>query len=430
MDVALTRARAITVRVVDEWGGPLAGLSVEMKRAESGRIAAREMGRSTDDKGRLRIYGLAPGPYVVCAQQEMIGISGSGRRSERERFVRTCYPSAASEAEAEAVVLENADIENLPIVMRRGRTFRISGTVVDSTGAPVPAASVGLEMKYAGGSMGSYRTAGSDGTFSIENLAPGNYTLTAEIGGPNRPEHRRELEAAYYPLSLEPDSEDLDGIVLRLVRTVTVRGRILLDDPAAAFPRPPGSGLFIAARLAAGASTDLGGSPAHVGEDRTFTLEGITASRTLDVYNVPRGWYVKSIRYENREIFGVPTEFRDGGDRVALEVVLSNRGATVAGRVTDDRGNPARGGRVLMFPAGKARWGYHESSDVPISRGGTFRLGPQRAGDYFIVALASGGAEFNPLDQSRWARLVDIAERITLAREEERVLDLRVVKPR
>lgn len=430
VNIALARGLAITVRIVDEWGGPLAGLSVQVKRTESGRIAAMAMARSTDDQGRLRVYGLAAGRYVVCAQQMMIGISGPKRMSERERFVTTCYPSAASEAEAEAVVLENTDIEDLPILMRRGRTFRVSGTVVDSTGAPVPAASVGLEMEVAGGSTGSYRQAANDGTFSLEDLAPGNYTLTAGIGGPNRPEHRREPEAAYYPFSLGPDSGDLDGIVLRLARTVSVRGRILLDDPAAPFPRAAGSGLFITARQAGSAGSGMSGLPAHVGQDRTFLLEGISGSRILNVYNVPRGWYVKSMRYENKEIFGVPTEFKPGPDRIALEVLLSARGAVITGQVTDEVGEPVREGLVLMVPAGKARWSPHESSSARISRTGTFRLGPQRGGDYFMVALPAELADVAFNDQERLARLAQGGERITLRGEEERTLDLRIVKPR
>jgi hypothetical protein len=291
-------------------------------------------------------------------------------------------------------------------------------------------ASVGLEMEHAGGSATSFRQAATDGTFSIENVAPGTYVLTAEIGGPNRPEHRRELEAAYYPFSLEPDSGDLDAIVLRLARTVSVRGRILLDDPAAPLPRPPGSGLFINARPAAVAGSGMSGLPAHVGQDRTFLLEGMSGSRILNVYNVPRGWYVKSIRYENKEIFGLPTEFKPGPDRIALEVLLSARGAVVTGQVTDEVGDPVREGLVVMVPAGKARWSAHEYSSARISRTGTFRLGPQRGGDYVVVALPAELSDVALNDLERLARLAQAGEHITLRGEEERTLDLRIVKPR
>lgn len=63
--------------------------------------------------------------------------------------------------------------------------------------------------------------------------------------------------------------------------------------------------------------------------------------RTLELVNVPRGWYVKSIRYAGNEIIDGPTTFKDS-EEPAIEVLLSNRGAVVTGRVTDDRGNPVR----------------------------------------------------------------------------------------
>ena len=59
---------------------------------------------------------------------------------------------------------------------------------------------------------------------------------------------------------------------------------------------------------------------------------------------------------------------------------------------------------------------------------GTFRTEPQRPGDYFLAAFGPG----TPLPQARerFAHLAETAERITLAGEEERTLDLRLVRPR
>jgi hypothetical protein len=130
----------------------------------------------------------------------------------------------------------------------------------------------------------------------------------------------------------------------------------------------------------------------HAGEDRIFTLTGMFGKRTIDVANVPRGWYVKSIRYEGKDIIDVPTEFKAGTDPAALEIVLSSRGAVVAGRVLDDRGEPVRGARVIMLPADPARRNRLDLTYATASRAGTFRVGPQRGGDYLIIALAQNRA--------------------------------------
>ena len=148
--------------------------------------------------------------------------------------------------------------------------------------------------------------------------------------------------------------------------------------------------------------------------------------RTFDVANIPRGWYVKSIGLGGRDIIDEATELKAGTNPSALEVVLSNRGAAVTGRVTDDRGSPVRGARVFLLPANPAR-----VSQFPVyvttSETGSFRAGPQRAGDYVLVALGpSGPLPIN--DRSRLIQLAQVGERITLGDAEERTLDLTVVR--
>jgi hypothetical protein len=167
--------------------------------------------------------------------------------------------------------------------------------------------------------------------------------------------------------------------------------------------------------------------PAYVEENRTFALEGLFGKRTLDIYNVPSGWYVKSIRYDNKDVFDIPTVFENTGART-LEIILSSRGAVVSGRAVDERGEPVAAGRVLMFPAGKERWGAHEYSSARISRSGGFRLGPRRAGEYVLVALGPEAADVDSRDFKRLAKLAEHGERVTLQSEEERALELRVVR--
>jgi hypothetical protein len=373
VDVALTRAHAITVRVVDPWGDPLSGLLVLAKPADGRRHLPIPMNRLTDDHGRRRIYELQSGRYIVCAESDPLGLpQPAGSPGRREGFLRTCYPSAADETEAEVVRLDRSDVGELEIRMRRGRMLTISGRVFDASGAVASSALVMLSQFRSNGSSSRSVVVDTEGRFTIANVHPGDYAIEAALGGPDRPEQRRALEAGFLPVQ----------VFTRLA-----------DD------RFAGSGSL---------------RSALVQEDRVFTLTGIFGRRTLEVVNVPRGWYVKSIRYGGKNIIDEPTEFKDSSDPSGLEVLLSNRGAAITGRVVDESGNPVSRAMVLMFRGDGSR------SDVPLisstraSSEGTFQMGPARGGDYLVVALPPSAAMLQAGEWDRIARLAAAAERISL----------------
>jgi hypothetical protein len=86
---------------------------------------------------------------------------------------------------------------------------------------------------------------------------------------------------------------------------------------------------------------------------------------------------VKSIRYGGKEIVDEPTEFKDNSDPSALEVVLSNRGAVVTGRVVDDSSNAVGRALVLMFRGDGTRLDVPRISRTAASSAGAFRIGPR-----------------------------------------------------
>ena len=430
VNIALPRALAITVRVVDEWGGPLSGLEINVMAAGTGRqVYGSFHPRQTDDRGRLRVYGLSPGSYSVCAEIRRIGGSAQRTAAAQERFLSTCYPSTSNESEAEPVTLQRADVD-LEIRMRRGRTFSISGIVVDASGTPAPQAMALLNQYESRRSSGTTFNIGPDARFTITNVVPGDYAITAEIGGPHRPEHRREQENAFYPVRV--DSSDVEGLVITTTKTIDVHGRVTLEDTTVPLPKPPGSAarLMVLARLANDWLSGTGSQrPGTMDQDRRFVLDNMFGSRVLDFANVPRGWYVKSVRYQGKEIIDTPTEFVSDGGHPALEVILSTRGSVVTGRVLDDRGDPVSRGRVLMFRAGDDLRKLEPFSSVAVSSSGAFRTGPVRAGEYLVVALPPGVASPDSRDHARLRDLMESANSVTLGAEEERTLDVNVIRP-
>lgn len=428
INIALPRASAINVHVVDPWGEPLSGLRVVAQSAETGQVvSSSSWQQTTDDHGRVRLFGLPPGRFILCADVYALGVSALRTSERRERLLRTCYPSAAEDALAEPIRVDRADAAELEIRMRRGRTFTIAGRVLGAAGSPAAGASLSLTQHYVNGNSSRSVIVDVDGRFVAVGVHPGVYAIEAFIGGPERPDDRRPLEAGFVPVRVE--SADVDDIVVMMKKGVDVQGRATLEDPAAVLPSFSGAGLMVSTRLADDRTPGSGSSRWTTARaDRTFTLTGIFGSRVLNIQNVPRGWYVKSIRYGTREIIDEPAEFKDGTDSPSLEIVLSNRGAIVTGRVIDDRGNPIRA-TVFMFRTRGTGEPATLEATATASPTGAFRLGPSRGGDYAIVAVAAATPDLQAWEWERTAKLAAMGERLTLGELDERAVELRIVAP-
>ena len=337
----------------------------------------------------------------------------------------TCYPSSVP-ADAEAIRVDRGDLEEIEIRMRHGRTYAISGRVLDASGVAAGNALLSLGQYVSGGSTSWGIRIDESGTFAASNIPPGDYAIQATLGGVDRPEQRRPYEAGFVAVTV---NGDLDGIVVRMQPAFDVPGRILLEEPAVELPPGMGSGLTVTTRLVEDRMFGYGStSHAYVQKDRTFTLKRIFGRRVLNAYNLPPGWYVKSMHYDGREVTDTGIEFKDVPDPPTLDVMLASRGASVVGRVVDDGGHAVSRALVLVFPPN------YRPGDIVATRSaaadGSFRFGPARSGSYLLVALPRGSASVHPAEPERLARLMAAAERVTLGELEERIVDLRVFTER
>ncbi len=213
-------------------------------------------------------------------------------------------------------------------------------------------------------------------------------------------------------------------------RTVDVDGRFTPEDPNATVPPALGSGLMISARLADEHLAGQGsGRIAIARQDRTFTLPAMFGSRVIEWLNVPRGWYVKAVKYGDKDVLDEPIEFKGGANAPQLEVVLSTRGAVITGTAMDDARTPiARANVTLLRVASAAR--LTVAATVTTGTTGGFRIGPLRDGEYIIVALPPATP---PLERGDWQgldRLAALGERLTLGDLDTRTMQLRVVSER
>jgi hypothetical protein len=98
-------------------------------------------------------------------------------------------------------------------------------------------------------------------------------------------------------------------------------------------------------------------APSRVQPDLTFRLDGLFGPQLLQVFGAMRPWVVKAIRYRGEDVFGRLVELRNSTDPNDLVVVLTNRAATVSGRVDfrPTRRARTRGSRCLRSMPPRAR---------------------------------------------------------------------------
>ena len=119
IDVALLRQAVIVVRVLDPSGDPVPGFRVVAHRVEydagERRLEALPASsfHSTDDRGEIRVSGLAPGEYCVSADPDL----PRGPLGPRARYSLTFYPGTTVD-EAEPVTVGVGEEVTIAIPLR------------------------------------------------------------------------------------------------------------------------------------------------------------------------------------------------------------------------------------------------------------------------------------------------------------------------
>ena len=426
-DIVLARALALSGRVLDAQGFPLANVGVTVRYADRRDAFAGMARQGTDDQGNFRVFGLWPGRYTVCADARVPPMfSGPPRaptrpRPREDRFVETCYPSATGDQQPQVLELDAADLEGIVIDMQMRPTYRVSGVAMDSTGASPGPVSLGISRLERNGSSGNIRTMPSS-DFVLSDIAPGRYQISAQVGGPGRPGDVRDLEFGFVVLDV---SQDVEGLVIQMKKPARVRGTLAFDGPVPPRFRPE----VLRVRpslLASSHSAPVFAEAGPIAADLTFELENIFGPHVLTLEGLPPGMAVKRARYGGREITGTAVEF-ETDPRKTVDILVTTRVAEISGRVLDERGNPTNA-RIVAFPAARERWNPRNLVEVSAGKDGSFDLRNLAAGEYLLAALSS--SDTNRLDLWRYEsaasyeRVAAAAQRITLVDHDRRVVDL------
>jgi protocatechuate 3,4-dioxygenase beta subunit len=396
VDFALPRMSVISGRVTDEFGEPIEGVAVYAMRAlffdGQRRLVPVNLNTTTDDTGEYRIQRLAPGNYVVMALTRETWIVNENGAPVTYAYLPTYFPGAGSPGEARSVALGVGQaLGAIDVALLPGRAPRVSGVATDSQGRPFMRVSLRDEVRglnFASFRGGPDAVVNADGTFSIPNVPPGDYVLTAS----RQPGESGDPEVAQLPLSV--GTTDLEQVTLVGSRGGSVAGQVVVDgatapemssvriailEPTRGQPSPTLLGAF---RGSSGFATAI------ADEDGRFSVDNVFGRARIQV-TLPDGWMVRSVEHEGQDIGDAPIELGSGERISGIQVVITDRVTRVFGQLLDRKNQPLRDATVLVFPRERERW--FESSRrmraVRPDQRGEWEVKGLPPGEYLAVAL-------------------------------------------
>jgi hypothetical protein len=159
--------------------------------------------------------------------------------------------------------------------------------------------------------------------------------------------------------------------------------------------------------------------------DGTFEMTGVMGKRLLRAGGFPRGWHLKSIMHEGRDITDTPIDVIS--DISGIEIHLTQTAAEITGGVQSTKGTPVSDYVVVLFPPENDRWTFG-SRYVHVARpdqNGGFRIAGVPEASYLAVALEymEPGEETNP---EFLEKLKTLGTRVSVTEGEKKTLTLKL----
>ncbi|MGB8510884.1 MAG: carboxypeptidase-like regulatory domain-containing protein, partial [Pyrinomonadaceae bacterium] len=402
----IVRGGVITGRVTDSDGKPLVEENVQLVSADNKtptRTAFNPFTFKTDDRGIYRLYGLAPGRYLVSVGLDKdagaVRAGGSGKF-----YRRTFYPGTTEEAQAKPVeVTAGGEASDVDITLGKPTvTFKAAGRVVNAeTGRPVTGVLVGVgpldKRSNSLMSLGARLPVNSLGDFQIENLASGRYSVFATS----------QDATDWYSDSAAFDIEDADvsSIEVKVHRGATLSGVVQLEGV---------TDRVVAARLLSrislmafpehrdGLTMPPVWMPARAALDGSFHINGIRPGRVrLSLAGVSD---VKGLMLVRVEREGVEQqngiEIAEGAQVTGVRLVFVYGTAVVRGQLNFVNGTLPQGASVA---ASARRLGTSEVNPAgryaEVDARGHFILEGLAPGDYEIIVRSYSTREMKEAKQ-------------------------------
>lgn len=450
----MMRGAVITGIVRGVLGRPMPGLSVlatPFQLVAGERRAMRSIQPSfatTDDRGIYRMFGLAPGTYLVSVQNRFGMSSDMAQPTDAEYRAATAAPGAGPMPPSGPSVIfapvmfpgVSDESAAVPIALSAGEertgvdmqlqllaTAKVGGTILGVSGQPMISA---IRMFATGGSVlgdqfgaGTVSQGALDGAFSITGVAPGTYQLLALAAPLMTNGQPPQAPSLWAMTEVQVTGKDVTGLALSVQPMLKVSGTVVFEGGA-----KPAEGTRTSVRMLASTPQLFPGSQGTVAPDGTFTVEGIVPGPYRLVTTVSAsGWTPKSALFNGKDAFDVPIDIRAGADVTGLVVTMTNKLGEIAGRLVDGQGAPAPRFYVQVFPTDESMWlpDARRVKNARASTDGSFSIPGLPAGEYYVCALT----EYDPAtasDPSFLGPLVPASVKVTIADGEKKMQVLKL----
>jgi hypothetical protein len=384
-------------------------------------------GRTTNDLGEYRLFGVAPGKYYLSATAMLAGQMFAGNRSAsagpEEDYVPTYYPGTVDPAAASQLdVPAGGQLRGIDFVLSKGRTVHVKGHVTH--GLPGRHnVSIFLTPRNTFGPMVTpmrNNQIDAAGNFDIGNVRPGQYYLTAGLTEGGMP--RRQARVL-----VDVGATDVEGLNIVFGPGITVKGRLRAEGDSAAVdlsnvrlnlqPRDPGGMMF----------GPMGQGEANA--DGLFEISNAAPDRyNLFISGLPSGAYVKAIRSGQVDVLASGLDLTGSASPADIEIVISPKAAAVTGVAQNpNTGNPMPGAMVALIPQDQQRKEQQTYYKFIVSdQNGAFSLTGLTPGEY--KAYAWEDIEIGAyMDPDFMKPIEEKGEAVSLQEGEQKTLTLKVI---
>jgi hypothetical protein len=441
--LVLARGAVITGTVRESGGAPAAGVTVTAAPAglagDASRYASGTGDATTDDRGVYRIFGLAPGAYIVAVtpyrsmrdvtrlaaadidrllrdlEQRQAGRAMVAPPATVERrpqaYAPIFYPGTPFAADAARLRLSAGETRDaVDFTIRLLAAAAVSGVLSSWDGSPV--AGTRLSLMASGPPLPIFNFAttsqppAEDGSFSFANVAPGRYVLLATRTAQAREMGAAEPSPAWALADLTVRGDDVANVRLQLRPFLSLAGRVVFEATRLEAPEDltsmrvgltsPGS---TRAAVTLPDGTPMPGvsppTPAAVARDGSFRVGGILPGAYVPVSSVPgasgpNGWWLRSAMLDGRDLLDDPIIVDAASpDLSGLVLTFSDRHSGLSGRLETDEGQPATEYAIVVMAANRQYWrpGARRIRSARPATDGRFSLADLPAGDYLLSAL-------------------------------------------
>ena len=428
------------------------------------------LGLTTDDRGMYRIYGLAPGDYIISASVRVTpgdlrpvapgeiqwarqitqpGGAGGGNapppQAQTVGYSPVFFPGTVDPAAASVVTVGAGEERGgVDFALQLVATARVEGTVVDADGRRATDAQVSLVPKTIVASplsMGMPRATVTNGQFVVSGVTPGTYVVTARgrgAGPGGAPARGRGASgpSLWAMTEISVAGQDLPNIEMRLEPGMSIAGRFVFETASGQPPSNVNNFRASMGTFQSGTgptvSVSVPAAPADA-EGRFRFANVMPGTYQVSAYggamisNQGPAWVMKSVTAGGRDITDAPFEVRAREELAELVITFTDKITEVTGTLFDPAGRPSSGLSIIMFPVNRAQWGTRSRRTMPATAAsdGKFRLTGLPPGEYYMAAVTE--FEYPDLsDPSFLEQLAAGAFKITLAEGEKKVQDIRM----